>query len=259
MSTPRLTIAQLIERLRITEKPYTAEELEFRTHRIPPDKIGDIEEFRRHPCANLPDPRAEALESFVHDPGFNEFGKWCLLQSDFKREASALVGEDLVETLAIRFGQSCEVIGGLLPEEAIALFEGRLPPEGVDAFIKQKQDDKASPPNGEGLANATQANALESSVVESGSGHADVEKITPKSIASEAIGLAYEMVVAKKGINVAAIARKLKVERTSLYDYPGFRALLDEDRASRKPNKNRWHSGSKDRQTRSVEALDRDD
>jgi hypothetical protein len=87
----RHTIAQLAGLLRVVQEPETDKELEHRTHRIPPEKADDINEFLHHPCANLPDHRAEALKRSVRDPGYQAFGKWCLRQSKFRRGPSPLV------------------------------------------------------------------------------------------------------------------------------------------------------------------------
>jgi hypothetical protein len=80
------------------------------------------------------------------------------------------------------------------------------------------------------------------------------ENVAPKSLDSRAVGLAHEMLTEKKKINVAAIARELKVDRTCLYALQGFMALVKQDRASHARDKKRWAPGTKDRQTRSVEA-----
>lgn len=81
----------------------------------------------------------------------------------------------------------------------------------------------------------------------------------PGSMDSRAVGFAHEMLSKKKRINVSEIARLLEVERTSLYDLPGFHSLVKQDRASRKRDKGRWPKGTKDRKTRTIEAQSSDD
>jgi hypothetical protein len=76
----------------------------------------------------------------------------------------------------------------------------------------------------------------------------------PQSLDSRAVGLAHEILAEGRAIIVAEVARKLGKERTSLYDLPGFRALLEQDRASRDAAKQRRPRGTCDRLTGSVEA-----
>jgi hypothetical protein len=76
----------------------------------------------------------------------------------------------------------------------------------------------------------------------------------PKSLDSQAVGLAYEMLTEQQSINVSEIARRLGVERTSLYDLPAFSAMVEKDRASREAAKQRRPKGTKDRKTRTLEA-----
>ena len=76
----------------------------------------------------------------------------------------------------------------------------------------------------------------------------------PNCLDSRAVGFAHEMIQAGRGINVAEVARSLGCDRTKMYSLPGFRALVKQDRASREAAKARRPRGTKDRDTRTLEA-----
>src|SRR5262249_1575353 len=76
----------------------------------------------------------------------------------------------------------------------------------------------------------------------------------PESLDSLAVGFAYEMLTKGERINVTEVARLVGCERTKLYDCPGFRALVEQDRKGAEARKRRMPRGIKDRDTRTVEA-----
>jgi hypothetical protein len=88
---------------------------------------------------------------------------------------------------------------------------------------------------------------------------ASTGQAVPQALDSRAVGFAHEMLNQEQRINVAEIARRLECERTKLYDLTGFMALVKQDRASREAAKLRRPRGTKDRDTRTLEAWRADD
>jgi hypothetical protein len=82
----------------------------------------------------------------------------------------------------------------------------------------------------------------------------------PKSLDSRAVGVAHEMLQRDGSVNVAEVARRLRVERTKLYrQCPAFKALVDRDRASREAAKSHRPRGWKDGDTGTLEGCAADD
>ena len=121
MSAQPLTISEMAELLRIGEEEETPEEREWRTTRIASDE--DFE-FLRTSEVDLPDHRHECLRRCVADAGFQTFGRWCSVR--FDRGPSARMAKTLIEALAIRHDRTIQEIGGLRPDEACALYEGKI-------------------------------------------------------------------------------------------------------------------------------------
>lgn len=175
------------------------------------------------------------------------------IQFGFRR----LTGEDHPE-----FGRTGNVIGwlhlarGIPPSRALKMTAAELLAEIRKALAERdRQSNPADPPPpaeptpaGKALAGAGTRPLVPTPAFKA--------PAAPEDLDSRAVGFAHQAMNRGESINVSQIAKELGCERTKLYDLPGFRALVDKNRADRDAAKKSRPRGSKDRKTGNMEAWD---